>query len=251
MNKQIVWLIGASNGIGLELAKLFLEHDNRVIISARDTQSSQELKVLKEQYNTTLHLLDIDVRETQNVTKATIVAWSIYGGIDLCIYNAGVYESMKMEEWNLEHFESMNQINYMGALRVLTQLVPLFKEQKHGHIAFNASVSSYFGLPYGGGYSAPKAALVNFCESIKPELESKNIQVQVINHGFVKTRLTAKNDFEMPQLLEPQEAAQKIYEGVQKKEKFEIKFPWAITRFLHLLRVLPYALAFSLTKKAL
>jgi len=251
MSKKILWLIGASNGIGLALAKLLLQKGNRVIASARNTQSAKELLALQSEYPTALHLLDMDVSQTHSVAYATQKAWSIYGGIDSCVYNAGVYESMKIEEWELEHFISMNQVNYVGALRVLHELVPLFIEQGRGHIAFNASISSYFGLPYGGGYSAPKAALLNLCESLKPELESKNIDIQVINHGFVKTRLTAKNDFEMPQLLEPDEAAQKIYEGFQSPKKFEIKFPWALTRFLHFLKVVPYWLAFSITKKAL
>lgn len=248
---KIVWLIGASNGIGLELAKLYLENANRVIITARNTASSDELALLKEEFLENVHLLDMDVTQTQSVIDATQRAWNLYGGIDLCVYNAGVYESMKIDEWNLEHFEAMNQVNYVGAVRVLTEIIPLFEEQKQGHIAFNTSVSSYFGLPHGGGYSAPKAALVNFCESIKPELGTKNIKVQVINHGFVKTRLTAKNDFEMPQLIEPEVAAQKIFEGLTHPENFEVKFPWAISRFLHFLRVIPYKIAFNLTKKAL
>ncbi|MDD2790515.1 MAG: SDR family NAD(P)-dependent oxidoreductase [Sulfurimonas sp.] len=248
---QIVWLIGASNGIGLELAKIYLEKKYRVIVSARDTAHSVALSVLKAEYETTLHLIDMDVSQTRSVLTQTQQVWNTYGGLDMCIYNAGVYESMKIEQWNLEHFEAMNQVNYMGAVRVLTQLTPLFEKQKKGHIAFNISISSYFGLPYGGGYSAPKAALLNLCESIQPELAAKKIKLQVINHGFVKTRLTAKNAFEMPQLLEPEEAARKIYEGVTHSKAFEIKFPWALTRFLHFLRIVPYSLAFSLTKKAL
>ncbi len=251
LNSKVVWLIGASNGIGLELAKRYLEDNDRVLITARNTSSSNELQLLKENYKEKLHLIDMDVTQISSVIASTQVAWNTYGGIDLCIYNAGVYESMQVSEWNLEYFEAMNQVNYMGAVRVLTQLIPLFEEEKRGHIAFNASVSSYFGLPYGGGYSAPKAALVNFCESIKPELDTKNISVQVINHGFVKTRLTAKNEFDMPQLLEPEVAAQKIQEGLQHPNSFEIKFPWAISTFLHFLGILPYKLAFALTKKAL
>jgi short-subunit dehydrogenase len=251
INSKIVWLIGASNGIGFELAKLYLDNGDRVIITARNTASSDALRLLKEKFPKNLHLLDMDVTQTQNVKDATQVAWNLYGGIDLCVYNAGIYESMKVKEWNLENFEAMNQVNYVGAIRVLTEIIPLFEEQKQGHIAFNASVSSFFGLPYGGGYSAPKAALLNFCESIKPELDTKNINVQVINHGFVKTRLTAKNEFDMPQLIEPEAAAEKIYDGLKNRNNFEIKFPWAISRFLHFLRVIPYKMAFSLTKKAL
>jgi short-subunit dehydrogenase len=249
--KQIIWIIGASNGIGLDLAKRYLNDDHVVIISARDTLHVEALALLKKTYEKSLHLFDIDVSDTKSVINTTQNVWNLYGGIDICIYNAGIYESMKLHEWKLEHFEAMNQVNYVGAVRVLSEIIPLFDEQKKGHIAFNISISSYFGLPYGGGYSAPKAALLNLCESIVPELEQKNIKLQVINHGFVKTRLTAKNDFEMPGLLEPEIAAQKIYHGLMQTDDFEIKFPWALTRFIQFLRILPYKLAFKLTKKAL
>jgi len=248
---KTVWIIGASNGIGLELAKKYLEAGNKVIASARNTSKSDALSELQAKYITALHLVDVDVTNSESVKSATQKAWSAYGAIDLSVYNAGVYESMKVDSWKLEHFEAMNQVNYVGAVRLLTEITPLFEEQKYGHIAFNISISSYFGLPYGGGYSAPKAALLNLCESIQPELEDKNIQLQVINHGFVKTRLTAKNDFEMPQLLEPREAAKKIYEGLKNSKKFEIKFPWALTSFLYLLKIMPYRLALAITKKAL
>jgi len=247
---KIIWLIGASNGIGLELAKLYLKANNKVIVSARDT-SLETLQHLKQKYEGSLHLVNMDVTDNNGVMESVGQVWDLYGGLDLCFYNAGVYESMSIKQWDIKDFEAMNQVNYMGAIRVLTQIVPLFEEQKKGHIAFNISISSYFGLPNAGGYSAPKAALLNFCESVQPELELNNIKLQVVNHGFVKTRLTAKNAFDMPQLLEADEAAKKIYEGLEGSDNFEIKFPFAMTRFLHFLRIIPYYVAFYFTKKAL
>ena len=163
---KIIWLIGASNGIGLELAKLYLESKNKVIVSARDT-SLETLQHLKQKYENSLHLVNMDVTDSDGVIESVQKVWDLYGGIDLCFYNAGVYERMNIKQWNLKNFEAMNQVNYMGAIRVLTQIVPLFEEQKKGHIAFNISISSYFGLPNAGGYSAPKAALLNLCESIQ------------------------------------------------------------------------------------
>ncbi|MFT5661609.1 MAG: NAD(P)-dependent dehydrogenase (short-subunit alcohol dehydrogenase family) [Sulfurimonas sp.] len=249
--QKIVWIIGGSTGIGFELCKFYLEDGYSVVVSSRNASSSPELQKLSLRYPSYLEPLDMDVSDTHSVEAATKKAWDIYGEINLCIYNAGVYESMKVEEWKIEHFEQMTQINYLGALRVTNALIPFFLENSKGRFAFNASVSSYFGLPYGGGYSAPKAALLNFCESIQPELAPKNIQVQVINHGFVKTRLTAKNDFEMPQLLEPQEAAKIIFEKLTHDKNFEIKFPFMLSSFLHFLRVIPYRIAFYFTSKAL
>ena len=249
--EQKVWIIGGSSGIGLELAKEYLQDNHDVILSARTATTSQNLQKLLLSYPAKLKLLDMDVSDMQSIKSTTSRVWEFFNGIDLCFYNAGVYESMKMDAWNLEHFEAMNDTNYLGAVRIITALTPLYEKQKHGHFVCNLSISSYIGLPYGGGYSAPKAALLNFCESIQPELMAKNIKIQVINHGFVKTRLTAKNDFEMPQLLEAHDAAGIIYKELQKKYKFEIRFPFLLTAFINLLRMLPYKISFAFTKKAL
>lgn len=249
--KKVVWIVGGSSGIGYELATLYLKNDYKVIVSSRNAVDSLELQKLSQEYSANIVLIDMDVSDTQSVRNATQKAWNVYGEINHCIYNAGIYESMKVDEWKLEHFEKITQVNYLGAVRVTTALTPFFLTNGGGSFAFNASVSSYFGLPYGGAYSAPKAALVNFCESIQPELEAKNIEVRVINHGFVKTRLTDKNDFEMPQLLEASRAAQIIYEKLTTTKGFEIKFPYALSTFLHFLRVVPYKMAFYFTRKAL
>ena len=249
--QQRVWLIGGSSGIGLELVKQYLQNNNDVIVSARTATFTRTLKDLLVLYPGKLKLLNMDVSDSKSVQTCTSLAWNFYNGIDLCLYNAGVYESMKMDEWNLEHFEAMNNVNYLGAIRIITSLTPFYEKQEHGSFVFNISISSYIGLPYGGGYSAPKAALLNFCESVQPELISKNIKVQVINHGFVKTRLTAKNDFEMPGLIEPTEAAINIYKELEKKYRFEIRFPFGLTSFINLLRMLPYKISLALTKKAL
>ncbi len=248
---KIVWIVGGSTGIGYQLCKLYIKDGWKVIISSRDPFCSKELQLLKKQYKENLTLIPIDVGDTNSVELATKKAWDSFGFVDLCIYNAGIYESMRCENWDIKNFEEMTQINYLGAIRITTALTRYFLENNKGHFVFNASVSSFFGLPYGGGYSAPKAALLNFCESIYPELKKKNITVQVINHGFVKTRLTDKNQFKMPQLLEPSQAASIIFDKVKDKGEFQIKFPFLLTSFLHFLRVIPYKIGFYFSSKAL
>jgi short-subunit dehydrogenase len=250
MNKTF-WIVGGSSGIGYELATLYLKNNYQVIVSARKAIQTSSLQELLEKFPGTLRLVDVDVSDMKSVTEATKTAWQCFGKIDLCFYNAGVYEHMKVENWDIVKFEQMAQINYLGAVRITTALTPFFQKNDNGNFVFNASISSYFGLPYGGGYSAPKAALLNFCESIEPELKEKNIQVRVINHGFVKTRLTAKNDFDMPGLLEPYEAAKIIFDRLHNSQGFEIKFPFTLSSFLYFLRIVPYRLALYLTKKVL
>jgi short-subunit dehydrogenase len=247
-----VWIIGSSSGIGLELVKLFLQNDFLVIASSRDAVNSFELLELKSMHTNKLKLLNIDVSNNQSVIKSVHEVFDTFNDLDICFFNAGVYESMNIEQWDISNFESMINTNYLGAVRILKPLVSyLEKQKKESRIILNASLSSYFGLPYGGAYSASKAALVNLAQSIQPELSKKNINVQIINHGFVKTRLTSKNDFDMPQLMIPEVAAKEIFQQINKPYIFEIAFPFILSKFLRLISLLPYKLSFSITKKFL
>lgn len=249
--KQRIWIVGGSSGIGLELVKKWLQEGTYVITSARKASTTKELLALKEIYEQQLQIVDMDVTSIESVKKAVPQAWKRFEGIDVWFYNAAVYEVMSTEEWKVEHFEGMMQVNYMGAVRVMTELLPYFEKEGEGRWIWNASLSSYFGLPLGGGYSAPKAALLNLAESLQPELSFKGIQLQVINHGFVKTRLTQKNSFEMPELMTPEEAAENIIKGTNNSNRFEIHFPFKLSTFLQTLRLMPYRISLALTKKML
>jgi short-subunit dehydrogenase len=247
-----VWIIGSSSGIGFELVKLWLQNNYLVIASSRDAVNSCELLKLKSIYTEQLELLNIDVLENKSVIESVDKVFNIFNDLDICFFNAGVYESMNIEQWNISNFESMINTNYLGAVRILKPLVGyLEKQKKESRVILNASLSSYFGLPYGGAYSASKAALLNLAQSIQPELSKKNINLQIINHGFVKTRLTSKNDFDMPQLISPDIAAKKIFEQVNKPYRFEIAFPFILSKFLRLISLLPYKFSFFITKKFL
>lgn len=249
--KKRIWIVGASSGIGLELVKKWLLEDYFVVASARHASETKDLLALKHIYEARLQIVDIDVTSIDSVSKAVYQVWRRFDGLDVWFYNAAVYEVMAIKEWNVAHFDAMMQVNYMGAVKVMTQLVPYFEAQKSGRWIWNASLSSYFGLPLGGGYSAPKAALINLAEALQPELMAKGIELQAINHGFVKTRLTQKNTFEMPELMSPEEAAKKIAEQMQKPYRFEIHFPFKLSTFLQILRIIPYRLSLALTKKML
>jgi len=250
MEKRI-WIVGGSSGIGLELVKIWLESGHFVITSAQNASQTKELLVLKNIYESKLQIIDIDVTSMESVSKAVFQAWKRFEGIDVWFYNAAVYEVMSIKEWEIKHFEAMMQVNYLGAVRVMSELMPYFESQKSGRWVWNASLSSYFGLPLGGGYSASKAALLNLAESLQPELKEQGIALQVINHGFVKTKLTEKNTFQMPELMEPEEAAQRIIEGMKKRDRFEFHFPFKLSMVLQLLRLLPYRVSLALTNKML
>ena len=246
-----IWIIGGSSGIGLELVKLCINNKYNVIVSSRNASKSKVLIKLKKESPQKLHTLDLDVTSKKDIKYKTKKAWNIFNGLDIWFYNAGLYDVMSIDSWDNEKFENMNEVNYLGATRLMTELLPYFKISQKGHWIWNASLSSYFGLPHAGGYSAPKAALLNLAESIQPELKLIKIKFQIINHGFVKTRLTNKNEFIMPQLMQPEFAAKKILKGIEKSSSFEIRFPYVLSFFLRVLRFLPYKISLALIKKSL
>lgn len=251
MSKRI-WIVGGSSGIGIELVKLWLKNDKQLIVSSQTATQNESLLKLQATYPETLHLIDLNVsQETEHLKPSVEEVFKHYGGLDIWFYNVGTYHIMNLEQLDAQKFTEMNMTNYLGSVKLMTLLTPLFLNQKYGKWVWNLSLSSYFGLPHGGGYSAPKAALLNLAESMHPELQTKNITLQVINHGFVKTRLTDKNAFEMPQLMTPEAAAQNIVDAMQKTNQFEIRFPMGLALMLRTLRVLPYRFSLYFNKKML
>lgn len=245
-----IWIIGGSSGIGLELTKILLKQNHYLIVSSRNATKNETLIDLQNKFQDNLYLLDLDVSDDSFKSHVN-EAWQVYRGLDIWFYNAGSYEVMDINNWNKEHFINMNETNYLGAVKLMCDIVPYFKNQGFGKWIWNLSLSTYFGLPKGGGYSAPKTALLNLAQSIHPELSMYGIELKVINHGFVKTRLTSKNDFEMPQLMTPEFAAQKISEEMFDDNKFEISFPFKLKTFLRFLSLIPYKLSLMITRKML
>lgn len=251
IQQQRIWLVGASQGIGLELVKIWLEQGHKVIASARQAEQSTDLALLQQRYGGQLQCLNIDVNDEQGCAMQAQQAWSLFDGLDMWFYNVGAYQPMTTAEWDWPAFVQMNQSNYLGAVALMLPLHKLFKEQGHGRWIWNASLASYFGLPYGGGYSAPKAALVNLAQALQPELAEQQIHLQIINHGFVRTRLTEKNEFAMPGLLEPEQAAAQIAQALERSTHFEIRFPFRLHILLSLFKCMPYSWSLALTRKML
>lgn len=142
--KKRIWIVGGSSGIGLELVKMWLLEGNFVVASARHASDTKELLALKHIYETHLQIVDIDVTSMDSVSKAVYQAWRRFDGIDVWFYNAAVYEVMSVKEWNVAHFDAMMQVNYMGAVKVMSELIPYFEAQKvedgYGMPAYQATL---------------------------------------------------------------------------------------------------------------
>lgn len=242
-SSEVVWIIGASSGIGAALAKELAACGATLALSARRKEA---LASLKESLGEPHKLFALDVTDTEMVTRTAQAIRAAFGRIDRIVFLAAAYTPMKLTELDLTVTRQMIDTNLLGAFHVVEAVLPILKEQQKGQLALCGSVAGYTGLPGGQPYSATKAAIINLAESLRAELP-KTIDVKLINPGFVRSELTDKNDFSMPMIISAEQAATAIAEGLQ-QHAFEIHFPKKFTLWLKLLRLLPYKLLFSITK---
>jgi len=241
---KVVWITGASTGIGAEVARQMAAAGVSVATSARKA----EQLVAAAQRNSHLKPYPLDVTDVAAVAATFARIESELGAVDLVIAGAGTYAPVTLDTFRPEPFRHMYEVNYLGVINVLSAVLPVFRARRSGHIAWIASVAGYRGLPRAAAYGPTKAALINLAESLKPELEADGVAVTVINPGFVKTPLTAQNDFEMPYLMEVEEAARLTIAGLA-AGKFEVAYPAPFVRILKFARLLPYRLYFALIRR--
>ncbi|NDA64502.1 MAG: SDR family NAD(P)-dependent oxidoreductase [Chitinophagia bacterium] len=246
MRGKKIWLVGASEGIGKRLAQA-LAHEGAILaVSARQ---QDKLQMLVDSFPGSGHgMVPLDVQDISSVAFAYESLKANWGVPDVVIYNAGTYDPVYAQTFGLPRIQKMMDVNFNGALRVLNYILPDFILNNKGHIALVGSIAGYRGLPGAIGYGASKAALMHLAENLAVDLYKTNIKVQIINPGFVKTKLTAKNTFAMPQIMEAEEAAMHIVRGLE-SQKFEIRFPWAFSTLLKMLSFLPAALYFRIMRE--
>ena len=236
-----VWLVGASSGIGAAVARELAGRGARVALSARRLDKLQALNL------DDALLLPCDATDASSLAEARSQLLAAWGGVDLVVYLAGDYVPMRADNFDLAVAERVIEVNFNGALRLAACV--LKDLPVGGGIAFVASVAGYRGLPQALCYGPGKAALIHFAEVLHLDLTPKGIGVWVINPGFVSTQLTAKNDFEMPALQTPEQAAIATVDGF-KSANFEIHFPKRFTRLMKLFAHLPYRWYFPLIRRS-
>lgn len=244
-NDQIIWIIGASSGIGSALAR---ELSGRGAILALSARRKDELEKLKNELGERNKVFALDITDAETTRRTAQAIRAAFGRIDRIIFLAAAYVPMKTGALDIAVTKSIVDINVMGAFNLAHAVLPILKSQKFkGQLALCGSVAGYIGLPGGQPYSATKAAIINFAESLHAEYKDF-IDIKLINPGFVRTPLTDKNNFRMPMIIEPEQAAKDIAKGLL-SPRFEIHFPKKFTIFLKTLRLLPYALSLPLTSR--
>lgn len=234
---QTWWIVGASEGLGRALAEALDGAGARLILSARNAGRLQHLC----DGLSNARALPMDVTDPDDVIRAAADLGPVHG----VVYCAGAYDPLSAQDWQPEAIETMCAVNFTGALRVLGQIVPQFCRRDSGHIVLIGSLAGFTGLPGAIGYGASKAALMHLGENLQADLRGSGVRVQVINPGFIRTRLTQKNQFKMPQILEPEDAARRCLRAMQ-GGRFSTSFPAPFSWVFTLGRLLPRRLFLKL-----
>lgn len=234
-----IWIIGASDGIGRALAQACHARGAQVILSARNAGPLQALA--DDLPGAQVQPLDVADRASLDAAAAAIRAG---GPVDRIIHMAAIYDPGRIGDLDPARAGQIVTVNVTGSFHV-AQVGPTVL-RPGGQLALTGSVAGYVGLPQGQIYSATKAAVINLAESLRAE--RADLDIRLICPGFVETRMTAQNDFRMPAIMQPDDAAAAILKGLD-GTAFEIHFPHRLTRSLKLMRALPYALSLRLTRR--
>jgi short-subunit dehydrogenase len=238
---RVVWITGASSGIGREVAIRLAASGVKVAVSARSSDKLADLAA-------TSPLIKAYPLDVTDLAATELVAESIardLGPIDLAILNAGVWHPMSATTFDPKAITTAMAVNYTGVTNALAPLIPAMTGRKSGHIAIVSSVAGYRGLPVAIAYAPTKAALISLAESLYPDLLDDNVKMTVINPGFVETDMTAINKFPMPFIIPCGDAADRIIKGLI-KGGFEIVFPWRMKLLAKFTRLLPYRAYFGI-----
>jgi short-subunit dehydrogenase len=246
-DKKVIWITGASSGIGKALAIKFAENNWIVAASARRENLLDELKLINEN----IHSFPLDVTEIDKCKLTSKKIIERFGNIDICVFGTGMHDPKSEKKFNLEKIREIMEVNYFGTMNSINSVYEYFSEKQNGQISIISSVAGYRGLPAAGAYCASKAALTSFAESLYFDMQMKNVHVSLISPGFIKTPMTDQNDFPMPMIKSPEFAANEIFKGLTMKKAFEIHFPKAFTYFLKFLQILPSGLYFKLVSKGM
>jgi NAD(P)-dependent dehydrogenase (short-subunit alcohol dehydrogenase family) len=241
---RVVWLVGASTGIGRATAEKLHALGATVIVSARSAATLDGF--VRAHAGGRAIALDATDRDAMREAARRIV--DEFGRIDLVVYCAGYYKPMRATAFDLDDALRHQQVNYVGALHMLDAVLPALLRQRSGHISLVSSVSGYRGLPKALAYGPTKAALINLAESLYFDLTDHGIGVSVVCPGYVHTPLTEQNDYKMPGLISAEQAAEHIVDG-WRQGRFEMHFPKRFTLWVKTLSYLSAGLYFKAVRR--
>jgi NADP-dependent 3-hydroxy acid dehydrogenase YdfG len=245
----VVWITGASSGIGEALVKPLVARGARVAISARraDLLDEQARRWQAQGADVRPFPLDVTDRDANRLVVQQIT--DAFGRIDLAVLNAGTHVTPKVRPFDgLQYVDNMT-LNFFGMIHGIDAVLPGMIARGRGHIAGISSLAGIRALPTAGAYGASKAAASHMLDALRFDLEPRGILVTNVTPGFVRTPLTDRNKYRMPFLMEVDRAAEILADGLE-RGKPEIHFPKPLSWTIKTLRVLPYPIYSWIIRKA-
>ena len=239
---QRFWIVGASSGIGAALARELVGRGAHVAISARRVDD------LRSVAGDDMVTVPVDATDRDGVRVAADEARRGLGGLDVVVWCAGYWEQFDAAAWDPDVFARHVEINLLGLNNVLAAVVPAMVRDGGGHLVGIASVAGYRGLAGAEAYGATKAAQINLLEGLRAALGRHGVRVTTVCPGFVRTGMTETNEFPMPFIIDADEAARIVADGLQAR-RTEIVFPFRMALVMKTARVLPVRLWSAITTR--
>jgi len=232
LNGKVAWVIGASSGIGAAVARELASRGSTVAISARRDEQLREVSAGD------MLIAPLDVTDAASVVAAATRVRDELGPIDLAVLSAGYWKQMDPTHWDTQIFDQHIRVNLAGMSNSIAAVLPDMLRRHDGVIAGIASVAGYRGLAGSEAYGATKAAQINLLESLRVHIARTGVRVTTICPGFVRTDLTARNRFPMPFIIDADQAARSICDGLE-RERTEIVFPTRMALLMKTARLVP------------
>jgi len=231
-----VVISGASGGLGLALARHYLE---RGAIVAAFARRGELLQALAAEFPGQVFCYTLDVRDAPAVQHASSDFIARVGCPDVVIANAGVSTGTLTEyAEDLDAFQQVMDINVLGMVKTFQPFIAAMRAARQGSLVGIASVAGFRGLPGAGAYSASKAAAISYLESLRVELRGSGVKAVTICPGYIETPMTALNPYPMPFMLDAGEAARCIARAIERQTAFTV-IPWQMGLAGRMLRLLP------------
>jgi short-subunit dehydrogenase len=239
--KQVVLITGASSGIGGALAVELGRRGAALGLFARRADELMKVAEEIERGGGKALVLPGDVRQSSEVENAAARMRERWGRIDVLVANSGVGIITPASELRADTVANVISVNTIGVINSVAAVLPDMLARQRGHLVAISSLAAYRGLPKSAAYSASKAAVSTFFESLRVDLRGSGVDVTIIYPGFIKTPMTAGRKGKLPFLLELDDATRRIVRAIERRPR-AYAFPWQLAGLVRLLKFMPNAL---------
>ncbi|MFN2415046.1 MAG: SDR family NAD(P)-dependent oxidoreductase [Pyrinomonadaceae bacterium] len=247
--QKVVLITGASSGIGRALASELGKRGARLGLTARRAEELLKVAEEVERAGGEALALPADVRDPEAMKVAAGRVRERWGRIDVLVANAGMSSTTAGTSLNAGEVGDVISINVLGVVNSVAAVLPAMLERGGGHLVAISSLASYRGMPKSGAYSASKAAVSTFFESLRVDLSKSGVVVTVIHPGFIRTPMTANRKKKLPFLLEVDDAARRIIRAVERRAR-TYAFPWQLASLVRVIKHIPGRLYDRLAAKS-